>query len=566
MLLILLSWFYILSVSSVIGVSIYRLLKIDTYKSIIPLFFGFFGITILASIWAIPFAIDMFFQLFLIIVSVGLGVLYKNEVHFFWKQLIGKFLTLSAYLKIFLIIISILILAQSASVPFIIDNESYYIQTIKWLNEYGFVNGLVNLHIFLGQTSGWHILQSTFNFSFIYENFNDLSALTLLLGNVYAAFRLQAYFSEKNINKQCLTIGLFPLANVFFFQFISSPSPDIAIYVLSFIVIHQFINCYKNYDKQAFYTVVILTLFMTYIKLYALPFCLFPLILYKRNFIFTRKTTPIIILFSCLTFFLFFIKNIIITGNLFFPIQGIQRLNASWSLPETIATYFSNYTKPYAYHLTMEAFEEASTFGKLKSWFFAPSHHGLFNKLIAVLLVISPFIINKLKERKAIYNVYFVSLTSMLFLFLTSPQYRFFFPFILFFSLLIASIALTKKNALKFSLIGSTILVIIPLFFNINNDKITNNKHLAVSSSFKIEYLIFPHKNSKYSESFEVIQLKNTQINLSKEIDFFWGTGNLPLPALNKEQLDFFKVHFKVIPQQRGESLKDGFYSKKVSE
>ena len=77
--------------------------------------------------------------------------------------------------KILFGIISLLILAQCASPPLILDNESYYIQTIKWLNQYGFVKGLVNLHVFLGQTSGWHLLQSAFSFSFLYDRFNFFS-------------------------------------------------------------------------------------------------------------------------------------------------------------------------------------------------------------------------------------------------------------------------------------------------------------------------------------------------------------------------------------------------------
>ena len=54
----------------------------------------------------------------------------------------------------------------------------------------------------------------------------------------------------------------------------------------------------------------------------------------------------------------------------------------------------------------------------------------------------------------------------------------------------------------------------------------------------------------------------NTIINVPTTIDFFWGTGDLELPALNKEQLEYFKTYFNIIPQQRTENLKDGFYSK----
>lgn len=564
MLLILLSWLYILTISSIIGVSINRVLQSQKQDAIITIFFGFFGVALLASIWAIPFAINGYFHIFLLLTTSSLAFLNRKEIVAFYCQLKAKLLEFSTFFKIVLALISILILAQSASPPFVIDNESYYIQTIKWLNEFGFVNGLVNLHVFLGQTSGWHIVQSAFNLNFMYNRFNDLSALELVLGNVYAIFRLHDYISKKDTSKENLIFGLFPIANVFFFQFISAPSPDIAIYVLSFILLHQFILCYSSYTKQAFFTVVLLSFFMVFIKLTALPFCVFALVLYKRYFIFTRSTSSIIVLFGSLTLLLFAFKNVIVTGNLVFPLQGIESLKTSWSLPTSIETYFANYTKPYAYHLTAEAFENASYFTKLKSWLLAPSLHGIFNKLMIVLLAVIPFIIAKSKNKKAFFIIYVVSVITMVFLLLTSPQYRFFFPFILCFSLLIASKVLVHKKSIQVVLIMSVILAAIPLFFKINNEQITNNKQLAVSSTFSSEYLITPYKNSKYSEDYQTIQLENTSIHTPNNVNFFWGTGDIPLPALNQEQFDFFKTHFKVIPQQRSEDLKDGFYGKEL--
>ncbi len=544
--------------------SINRVLQSQKQDTIITIFFGFFGVTLLASIWAIPFAINGYFHILLLLITSALAFLNCKEIVAFWHQLKTELLGLSTFLKIVLALISILILAQSASPPFVIDNESYYIQTIKWLNEFGFVNGLVNLHVFLGQTSGWHILQSAFNFSFMYNRFNDLSALALVLGNVYAIFRLHDYISKKDTSKGNLIFGLFPIANVFFFQFISAPSPDIAIYVLSFILLHQFVICYSSYTKQAFFAVVLLSFFMIFIKLTAFPFCLFALVLYKRYFIFTRSTSSIIVLFGSLTLLLFAIKNIIVTGNLLFPLQGIESLKTSWSLPTSIEIYFANYTKPYAYHLTAEAFENASYFTKLKSWLLAPSLHGIFNKLMIVLLAVVPFIIAKSKNKKALFIIYTVSVITMVFLLLTSPQYRFFFPFILCFSLLIASKLLMHRKSIQVVLIMSVILAAIPLFFKINNQQISNNKQLAVSSTFSSEYLITPYKNSKYSEEYETLPLQNTSIHTPNNVDFFWGTGNIPLPALNQEQLDFFKANFKVIPQQRTKDLKEGFYAKEI--
>ena len=563
MLLIFLSWVYILAISLVLGASMNVFLQRKNQHSIITFIFGFFGVTLLASLWAIPFAINGFFHIFLLTIAIVLGVINKKSITECLQKTWLEIKEIAPFLKGILIIISFLILAQAASPPFLIDNESYYTQTIKWLNEYGFVNGLVNLHVFLGQTSGWHILQSAFNFSFLYQNFNDISALVLLLGNFYTISLLSEYITKRNPSKLNLVFGLFPLWNVFLFQFISAPSPDIAIYVLGFILLHQFILCYNSYTKSAFLVVVLLSLFLAYIKLTGFIFCIFPLVLYKRYFVFTRSTTSVIVLFGSLTLLLFAIKNMIVTGNLLFPLEGIDSLKTSWSLPKEIEAYFANYMQPYAYHLSAEAFEKASIWFRLKTWLLAPIPYGVFNLLMIILLAIIPFTIKKLKHN-GFWTIYYVAVFNMLLLFITSPQYRFFFPFILCFSLILASLILIHKTTIKVVLVFCTILTIVPLFFQTNNKHFTANKYHQATSLFSIKYFLKPYQNSKYPKAYKTIKLNETSLNTPTKVDFFWGTGDIPLPAINKEQLQFFIDNFDVQPQQRSKNLKDGFISKKL--
>jgi len=202
MLLILLSWIYILAISIVLGIAINKLLKVFSTDNVIIIFLGFFGITIFTGFWAIFFAVN--WQFHVVLLSLSAVSLKRNglSVSSYIANLKRETKTLSGFFKAILAIISILILAKCASPPFLIDSESYYIQTIKWLNEYGFVKGLVNLYLFLGQTSGWHILQSAFNFSFVYDSFNDLSGLCLLLGNYYAIVRLNRFIVNTETSQE----------------------------------------------------------------------------------------------------------------------------------------------------------------------------------------------------------------------------------------------------------------------------------------------------------------------------------------------------------------------------
>src|SRR5690606_4708107 len=154
-----------------------------------------------------------------------------------WKEWKSPIRTLSGILFFF-------ILMQSATKPYMGDNETYYVQTIQWLNQYGLVKGLGNLHIFFAQTSGWHILQSGLNFGFVSHSLNDLNGFLLIMATFFWLFHLNKFFSS-HISMD-LFLGFMPFLNLIFFLFVSSPSPDLPIFIFSQIIFYLF---YKNYNS-----------------------------------------------------------------------------------------------------------------------------------------------------------------------------------------------------------------------------------------------------------------------------------------------------------------------------
>ena len=565
MLFILISWLYIFAITLVFGISMNRFLKLQKANSVITLCFGFFSIALFTGFWSIFFAVNWQFHVVLLIFSLLALFTNLGAIKGYLNTLKKETQQLSSFLKAALFIIAVLILAQCASPPFVIDNESYYIQTIKWLNDYGLVKGLVNLHLFLGQASGWHILQSAFSFSFLYENFNDLSGLCLLLGNYYAIVKLNKFIKNRASSTN-LIIGLFPVLNVFFFQFISAPSPDIAIYVISFIIFYEFIESLNVYNRKAFITIALLSIFLTFIKLTAIIFCLFPLILFVKHFVVLKKNSTSILLFGSLTLVLFCIKNWILTGNMLYPLTSIESLSGSWRLPRPIEAFFFTEAKANGYLVSQEVYNNSSFFSLFKQWLILPKLHGVFNKLILIVLTILPWFIFRSGKRRPFAIIYAVAVINMIFLFLTSPQYRFFIPFLFIFILLIISTFINKKKIILASVAISLLITTIPIFYPINATALTDNNSHASLPIFSVNYFITPHSNSRYDSDFVKVKLENTSINTPTNIDFFWGTGDVPLPAINKQQLEYFKTYFKTIPQQHTSNLKDGFYSKVLND
>lgn len=561
MLFILFSWIFIFVTTLIVGTSVCRVFRLQAMHPIITLLFGSFTLSLTLGFWAIFAPINEGFPGCLLIVTIVLFFINKTSLLNKLNQFKELFISLNLIFKVALVLSTVLILAQCASAPFIVDNETYYMQTIKWFNHYGFVKGLTNLHPFLGQSSGWHLLQSGFNFAFVYNNLNDLSGFCLLLGNVYAVDKLNNYVTQTTKNRMDLVVGLFPVFNVFLFQFIGAPSPDIAIYVIGIIIFYEFVSCYKQYNKYSFYAVFMLSIFATFIKLTGLVFFVFALLLYFYFYIYTRKNTKGLLAISLITFILFIIKNTIITGHPLYPLP-IKFLEQDWALPNNINHYLSQYETAASYGLTIDAYENASLLNKLSHWLIQGKLDSIFNALFLLCIAVVPFLFKKLKTSKHIKIIYFVGIGFLIFLFIFSPQYRFYFPFLIFFSLLIASMLIKTKKSIISILCLCVLLPVIPLFITINTASLSNNKNHQSTSLFSLDYILEPHSNSKYSEDYNAHTTGNTTFNtIEKGSGLIWETGNAPLPALSKQQKDYLLIYFGAIPQQYSTDLKDGFYS-----
>ncbi len=564
MVLIAISWIYILFTTINLGVGFDKIMGLKNNNFVITSILGLFSVTILASIWAIFGRISIEFHVFLLLLNIILLFHFQNKIRVIYQGFILEFKQLKNILKIALILIVFLIIAQCASIPFIIDNESYYIQTIKWINEYGFVKGLANLHIFFGQTSGWHITQSVFNFSFLYKNFNDLSGFCLLLGNIFSFQKLNQYYS--NQNKNYLIVGLLPLFNVLFFQFISAPSPDIPVYIFSFILFFYFLENFKTTTTADFNLIVILVLFLIYIKSTMLTFIIIPLILLVLNYKSLSKKIYGPIIISAITIALFIIKNMIICGSPIFPSKLSNIWAMDYAIPDSIENFYYNLIKQYGYFTTADQYNTMSVIELFFRWLKLPKLHGLFNSFSFLLIIASPFFIYKFQNKKSTWILYGIMILQLFLLFVTSPQYRFFLNFVTFFSLFCLVCIIQNKKIMESLLLLSIVPILIILFLPLNFNRFSNNKLMEKSSSFSTQNIIFPYINTKNNTSFVTFQIGNLKYNSPKNNTFFWGTGDGDLPCINKAQIEYFKAHFHTIPQMRTNDLKDGFYAKKLSD
>ena len=543
------------------GIAFSKVVRTQQFELVTTTIVGLFAITLLASVWAFFCPIAIGFHVVLGLLSIFFWYKSKATLTSVLESALAQIKSLSTTIKVLLSVSSLLVLAQSATLPFIIDNESYYIQTIKWLNEYGFVKGLANLHLFLGQASGWHITQSVYSFSFLYGRLNDLNGFCLLLGNFFAFQKLHAYFTKGN--RIDLLFGLLPLTYAFLFQFISAPSPDLPVYLFAFILFSLFLS--TEVHKDNFTIITVLAFFAVYIKITAVVLLLFPLILLLRNFAVLKKQLFIVLSIGSLVLVLFVLKNTILTGYPLFPLLCFRMGELDYTVPSLIMDFFFSKSVMNSFYIDNAAFQDASLLNIVKHYFIYNGMSGYMGIVSLLMLLTIPIVLLTKRLPKTLWIIYFAFLILAVLLCFSSPQYRFYVYFTLFFLLLLLSLWITSPKWILCLYALSMVLIAVLVFVPLSLGSLTANALLSKNSTFHLKNIVIPEPNSKWKQEYKGGSVGNMSYHSPIDTSFFWVTGNGELPCVNEQQIKYFEKGFFYIPQQRSTDLNDGFYAQKVS-
>lgn len=555
MILIFFSWIILFYFFITFGVTTEFLLKSNS-KNALTVIFGMVSQTILLTVSAFFTSIGAEFFIANFILTTILAVIFKKDISNVLKTFLSDFKNLAQYSKIILGIILFSALLKCAQSPFILDNESYYIQTIKWLNEYGFVKGLANLNIAFGQTSGWHILQSGFNFSFLTDRINDINGFLLAICSFYF---VSIFDTKYKAEKQFHWVGFIVLFNALSFQFINSPSPDIPLFLIAQIMFYLFLK--ENKTIEDIKTIILLFVFLCFIKITIAPLGLLLLFLFYKE----QKGIVFCFIISLTFGILWMAKNIILTGYPLYPFDYLS-IRTDWSVPVKLVENINNMIKNHEF-LQIKNYKSLSVFEKFMIWIRFGGINSIFNKGIILLFLLVPFV-KKIRTITRYKVLYLVLLVHFIFVFIISPQFRFFLAeFIFLASLLLSEIINRLKINYRIVNYGLISAVILPLFliYFIDLKSLTDNKLNQDSEKISWKQVYLPEKNSKYGDMTFIKVKKGNLEYYSPRINFFiYGTADGPLPCVNKNELNYFEQKLKIIPQLRSNSIKDGFYSKET--
>lgn len=464
---------------------------------------------------------------------------------FFHRKRIVKEMRTTTFYRTYTFWLFVVLSALAASImPYIVDHFSYYVPTIKWLNEVGFVKGIANYEWILVQNSIWNVTEASIN-----HILNPYLRLNLLL---LIAFLIYIYE-----NKRWVLLVFVP----FFFLFLSSPSTDLPVYVLSLVIVSELMNHKKAnpYLQGLFF----LSLYIFVIKPVAigLPLFLF-ILLFNSTRVGSFKIDYKAIILIFLLMVLFLVKSIWVSANLMHPLSIFSLDFLPWRSPmelyqksESIGV-INSYDAKY----TIEEINGFTTTEKFTKWLFVDSYamYIHFGIIILFILSMSYFSIKKNKFSILLISILFV---KCLLIFSQSAQYRFMLEAVLIMGFILMSELKISTMWVKRVSLALGLIALFLLFKPQMIQRYVPSFQLgAFMADYKAKQLIIPQLYSL--NVYHKYQIGNLKFNVPYKQPFMF---NMELPVLTLGKLiDYYSIGG--FPQlYNPNNLKEGFYWKELT-
>lgn len=323
----------------------YRVKHIDTY-----LICGLAGVTVYAQFASLFGPVGLMANVILCVVNLLAAWVCRHELGSMMWEAWGNIRDnrLGERGRMLGILFLFLLFAYGASRGIIhYDTGLYHAQSIRWIEEYGVVKGLGNLHCRLAYNSSSFVLSALYSMAFLGGQSYHCAAgwLAFLLAKVcIEVIGMQRKgtirYGRLRASDFAKVMGIYYLVNIF--DEMISPASDYFMVLLAFYIIIRWLELLEENVQSAlpYAMLSVLGVFLMTVKLSAALILL--LVIYPAYYLVRRKNWREIakyIILGFVTVLPFIIRNILLSGWLVYPFTQIDLFDVLWKIPKGVADY-----------------------------------------------------------------------------------------------------------------------------------------------------------------------------------------------------------------------------------
>lgn len=345
MISVLLNWLYIGATSFFMGFAVLSLFtRMFSYKvkSLVSVILaGLTFETVYAQIYSLFAGVSLNANILMILLCIITAFLLKNDISIF---LYNKFLIIKekpwavvAYSFLFL-----LFLYGTSRGYMHFDTGLYHAQSIRWIEEYGVVKGLANLHIRFAYNSASFALNALYSMKFIANQSLHTTAGFLAFLSSILAIDIYKIFRIKNLRlSDFCRIALFYYLTVIYKEMVS-PASDYYAQLLIFDIFILWLAAdeeqMKGIEKHNAAPYALLSILLVFALSIKFSIGLLLLLVIKPAVMLLKKKDVkqiIMCIFSgCIIILPFLIRNVIISGWLIYPSTLFDLFSFEWKIPK----------------------------------------------------------------------------------------------------------------------------------------------------------------------------------------------------------------------------------------
>jgi hypothetical protein len=445
MLTVLVNWLYIALTTACLGTGIaalaenklhYRFKNADSILAM-----GLVLATVYAQIWSLFYKVGILANIVLLILC-ALSFLYgrKQIAHLIHVQR-----DKDSILKGIGLGILILIWVYCTSRGYMhYDSDLYHAQSIRWMEEYGIVKGLGNIHVRFAYNSSFFALSALYSMPYIFgQSMHSVNGMIALILSIEALRIVHAWKRKKLLLSDfARAAALFYLTLIY--SDIMAPASDYAIMCTVFYIIIKWLSQLED-EKEAdnvtpYALLCVAGVYAVSLKLTAgliLILVLKPAIMLIR-----QKRWKEIMLYLCIgigVIMPWLIRTVWISGYLLYPFPALDIFSVDWKLPAQAAALDAAEIKTWGRGLNNAALVDLPITEWFPQWFqtMLPMLGKLFiiADIISIILGFIMFIIalfrRKADKIKDIGLVWLAIAASYLFWQLSAPLLRYGYAYIL---------------------------------------------------------------------------------------------------------------------------------------
>ncbi len=342
---VLLIWIYMTITCYVIGFAVmsaicdrqaYRVKKESSY-----LFAGITAVTVYAQIFSVFYKVGLWANIILIMIC-GLCVWRLRKR--LWERLdnLRRGITVK---KVVLLLALLLLFAYGTSTGIIhYDTGLYHAQSIRWIEEYGIVPGLGNLHSRLAYNSSSFCLSALYSFAFLKGQSYHVCAgyLALILAVICTEGFSVAKIKKPRLADFVRVMGIYYLLIIF--DEMVSPASDYFMVLSVFYIIICWLDLLESKEESYLPYALLCVMCVSVVTIKLSGAVILLLVIKPAIQMIREKRGKEIAGFLGLGLFVaipFFIRNVILSGWLVYPFTAVDLFDFDFKIPKGLADYDS---------------------------------------------------------------------------------------------------------------------------------------------------------------------------------------------------------------------------------